>query len=643
MCGILGLISTQPDDALAARAVTLGALLAHRGPDDHSWLAFGPQGIRIGKEPPAPAPDHVALVHRRLSILDLSEAGRQPMSDPSGRWHLVFNGEIYNYVELRAELESGGAAFRTRTDTEVLLHALLRWGTAALPRLVGMFAFALLDVRERRLLLARDFFGIKPLLYARTAAGFAFASEIPPLLEVPGVTREVHPQRLFDYLRFGATDHGDATLFRDVRQLPPAHCLELAADRGWSGTPTPYWKLDRSQPLELSFDDAARRTRELFLDNVRLHLRSDVPVGAALSGGIDSSAIVAAMRHVEPAIELHAFSYVAEQAELSEEQWIDAAAERSAAILHKIRPAAEDLIADLDRLIRVQGEPFGSTSIYAQHRVFRAARERKIPVMLDGQGADELLGGYRFYNVTRLASLVRRGRLVEAGRFLRAAGRLSGSGGTMRFAAQAMARLLPGPLRSLGMSLVGRDLMPRWLRADWFRERGVAEANVGARAPRRLVEHLEQSLFETNLPMLLRYEDRNSMAYSIESRVPFLTPEFATFLLRLPEEHLIARDGTSKAVFRAAMRGLVPDAILDRRDKIGFVTPEQQWLRQLQPWVEATLHSERAHAIAPLDLAVLQREWNDVLAGTRHFDHRVWRWVNLIRWAETFDVRFGAR
>jgi len=641
MCGILGLISTQPDAELAVRAVRLGQFIAHRGPDDHAWLAWGSAGIRSGKEVPNAAAEQVVLVHRRLSILDLSEAGRQPMSDPSGRWHIIFNGEIYNYLELRRDLESAGPVFRTKTDTEVLLHALIRWGPAALPRLVGMFAFALLDTHERRLLLARDFFGIKPLLYARSSTGFAFASEIPPLLEVPGVSRQVHPQRLFDYLRFGTTDHGDATLFRDIRQLPPGHCLELREDRAWKGEPTPYWKLDRSQPLDLSFDEAATKTRELFLDNIRLHLRSDVPVGAALSGGIDSSAIVACMRQVEPSLELHAFSYVAEQAELSEERWIDLAAERSGAILHKVRPAAEDLVADLDRLIRVQGEPFGSTSIYAQHRVFRAAREQKIPVMLDGQGADEMLGGYRFYNVTRLASLLRRGKLIEATGFLRNAGGLSGAGGRMRFAAQAIARILPGPLRSVGMSLVGRELMPNWLSAEWFRQRGVVEGKVGSRTPRSLLEHLEQSLFETNLPMLLRYEDRNSMAYSIESRVPFLTPDLATFLLRLPESYLIARNGTSKHVFREAMRGLVPDAILDRRDKIGFVTPEQQWLRQLQPWVEATLRSDSAHSIAALDPAALQREWAEVLAGKRHFDSRVWRWINLIRWAEAFRVQFA--
>ncbi|MFO0866151.1 MAG: asparagine synthase (glutamine-hydrolyzing) [Gemmataceae bacterium] len=622
MCGILGLVSTRPDAELTPRAVRLGAMIAHRGPDDHAWLAFGPAGIRVGKEGVTAGEDQVVLVHRRLSILDLSDAGRQPLSDPTGRWHLVFNGEIYNYVELRSELEKLGVAFRSRTDTEVLLHSLIHWGRSALPRLVGMFAFALLDTHERRLLLARDFFGIKPLLYARTDRGFAFASELPPLLEVPGVSRQVEPQRLFDYLRFGTTDHGSATLFRDIRQLPPAHCMELREDHGWTGEPVAYWKLDRSQPLEMPFAEATRQTREQFLDNVRLHLRSDVPVGAALSGGIDSSSIVACMRQVEPSLQLHAFSYIAEQAELSEERWIDLAAERSGAILHKVRPAADELIADLDRLIRVQGEPFGSTSIYAQHRVFRAAREHKIPVMLDGQGADEMLGGYRFYNVTRLASLLRRGKLIDATRFLRNAGGLSGTGGTMRFAAQAMARILPGPLRSLGMSLVGRELMPNWLRAEWFRERKVREANVGSATPRSVAEHLEQSMFETNLPMLLRYEDRNSMAYSIESRVPFLTPGLVSFLLRLPEHYLISHEGVSKHVFREAMRGLVPDEILDRRDKIGFVTPEQQWMRQLQPWVEATLRSEKAKTIPAIDAVALQKEWTDVLAGKRYFDSR---------------------
>ena len=257
----------------------------------------------------------IFLMHQRLSILDLSAAGRQPMSDPTGRWHVVFNGEIYNYLELRhATGRSRPLSSIPGPTPKCWLHAFIEWDTDALTRFVGMFAFALLDTQRGRVFLARDFFGIKPLYYARTGELLMFGSEIKALLGCPGVRRTVHPGRLYEYLRYGLTDHGGETLLEQVRQLPPGHYLDLSRDRGWAGAPVQDWKPTVGEAIDVSFDEAATRVRELFLDNVRLHLRSDVPVGAALSGGIDSSAIVAAMRAVEPRLELHAFSYIADRA-----------------------------------------------------------------------------------------------------------------------------------------------------------------------------------------------------------------------------------------------------------------------------------------------------------------------------------------
>jgi asparagine synthase (glutamine-hydrolysing) len=650
MCGIAGMLWTEPAAQRAGTTAVL-RLLEHRGPDDHGWLLLTPQGVRRGRGDPGNVHAEAALLHRRLSILDVSDAGWQPMSTPDGRYHLIFNGEIYNYVELRRELEKLGQEFRSRSDTEVLLHAYSRWGRGALSRLVGMFAFAVLDTRERSLFLARDFFGIKPLYYAHLPGGFAFASEIKALLDLPGLKRGVNPDRLYDYLRFGLTDHGGQTLFAQVRQLPAAHCLDVALDaRGVGGVnppmaqPVRYWHLDLDDRLDLSLEEAGRRLRELFLENVKLHLRSDVAVGAALSGGIDSSAIVAAMRHLEPRLDLHAFSYVADDAAVSEERWIDSAGRVAHAVVHKVHPTAAEMVEDLDRLVYQQDEPFGSTSIYAQDRVFRLAREAGVPVMLDGQGADELLGGYRPYLAARLASLLRQGRLGRAYSFLRRAARLPGSGGRRQLLAHAGGLALPSCVKSWALRLTGRGQMPAWLNERWLASHGV-RARPRRSAPAALEvlrQELRQSLVETSLPMLLRYEDRNSMAHSVESRVPFLTVPLVDFVLRLPEEHLIGRDGTSKNVFRLAMRGLVPDAVLDRKDKIGFATPEQRWLSVLSPWVEKTLRSDAAQRIPALHVPEMQREWQAIREGRRPFDFRVWRWVNLIRWAERFAVTFAA-
>jgi len=641
MCGIAGILSSQGPTALGTITATLSRLLEHRGPDDHGWLLLGPEGLQRGRERPPDRPAQLMLLHRRLSILDLTEAGWQPMTTPAGQHFIVFNGEIYNYLELRSELEALGHTFHSHSDTEVLLHAYIQWGSQALRRLVGMFAFAILDRPQGKLFLARDFFGIKPLYYTRTAGAFAFASEIKGLLELPGVSRRVNAQRLFEYLRFGKTDHGGQTLLNSVQQLPPAHYLEVSLDKPGTPAPVRYWTVNLHDRLDLSFPEAVGQVRSLFLDNVRLHLRSDVPLGAALSGGIDSSAIVTAMRRVEPRLHIHTFSYLADDPALSEERWVDIAGRRAGAVFHKIQLGPDELVDDLDKLVYQQDEPFGSTSIYAQYRVFRLAREAGITVMLDGQGADELLAGYRPYLAARVASLVRQGHWVEACRFLMRSIRLPGTGGLLRLLLQAAGMLVPPGIKAVAQRLLGDDLLPGWLNAAWFRRQGVTTI-----PPHRsgisdvLRDQLGQSVMETSLPMLLRFEDRSSMAFSIESRVPFLTPALAGFVLRLPEQYLIDRDGTSKNVFRQAMRGIVPDEVLDRRDKIGFSTPEKAWLSSLQPWVERTLACPAAGAIPALHRGGMQREWQAVLQGHKRFDFRVWRWVNLIRWAERFQVTF---
>ncbi|MDB5099453.1 MAG: hypothetical protein JWM80_3874, partial [Cyanobacteria bacterium RYN_339] len=558
MCGIAGLIRADRH-GVSATLARMSEAIQHRGPDDLGYFLAAPGASHLGRQAPDDAGWRLGLAHRRLSILDLSEAGWQPMASADGRYVTVFNGEIYNYQELRAELAAAGHAFHTSSDTEVLLVAYRAWGEAALSRFVGMFAFALLDREANTLFLARDFFGIKPLFYSTFAGGLAFASEVKALLEVPEVGRQVAPGPLYDYLRFGLTDHGESTLLADVRQLLPGHCVTIRLDHPDQVAPAPYWRLDPTPRTDLSFDEATTRVRELFLDAVRLHLRSDVPVGAALSGGIDSSAIVMAMRALEPGVKLHTFSFITDDPAASEEHYMRLVAGAAGATMHEVTPRAEELVADLDDLIAAQDFPFGSTGIYAQFRVFRLARAAGITVMLDGQGADELLAGYRFHLSARLASLLRRGHWLEGARFTaRAGGLLSSQGPRLFF--QAGGLLLPPGLQAAARRLVGEELAPPWLEAGWFTRQGVALAQPHqARAREILREQLVQAVETTSLPALLRYEDRNSMHFGMESRVPFLTPALARFLLSLPEDYLVGPDGTSKAVFRAAMRGLVPD------------------------------------------------------------------------------------
>lgn len=647
MCGIAGLIVRQPDDFCLDVLRRLDSVLLHRGPDDRGFLLWdGRSEPWRGRHLPNSRETRLALLHRRLSIIDLSEGGWQPMVSSDGSCDIVYNGEIYNYLELRRELEALGHVFRSQSDTEVLLAGYCHWGRAVLSRLVGMFALAICDRRARRLFLARDFFGIKPLYYVAWDGGFAFASEVKALLEHPRVSRRVAPGPVALYLSSGVVDTGAETFFADIMQLPAAHFLEMAIDappkRAADAVPQRYWDLPRAGAIELGEEEAARRLRDLFVESVALHLRSDVPVGSALSGGIDSSSIVMAMRYLAgKSADIHTFTYVADDPAIGEERWADMVSGAAATHSHKTRVTAGELAADIDRLVAAQDQPFGSTSIYVQHRVFALAKGAGIKVMLDGQGADEMFAGYRPYLAARVVSLLRQGSIREACMLLNKTATLRGES-LSRSVLRMVAGLAPQPFVDAILRLRARSQRSApWLNDDWFAKRGAAMPSwIHAHGRRTLREALVLTFTETSLPALLRYEDRNSMSHSIESRVPFLTPVLVQFAFSLSDQFLVASDGTSKSLFRRAMRGIVPDAILDRRDKVGFQTPELDWITALRPWVEGVLSSPILEDIPVLRPAGMRAELDAVLAGRLPFDWRIWRWLNLIRWTELFDVRY---
>lgn len=646
MCGIAGCVVSTPVPWLARTVDAMSKSIVHRGPDDRGVLLWDGQGkVLTGRTQPVDGAASVGLAHRRLSIIDLSEAGWQPMSSADGRYHLIYNGEIYNYLELRAKLQKRGHRFRGGSDTEVLLAACTEWRSDVFRRLVGMFAFALLDTFERRLLLARDFMGIKPLYYATWPGGLAFASEIKALLKVPAVSSKANTQSVYDYLHHGLIDNGTQTMFSDVRQFPAAHFAGIdlvRPDRSW--TPERYWSLQEARSItpHRSLDSAAEEIRDIFLESVRLHMRSDVPVGSALSGGIDSSSIIASVRAVGgPAVDLRAVGFVADDPRINEERWIDLAASTAGASVHKVTIAPEELKHDLNDLIRAQDEPFGSASIYAQYRVFRMASEQRLKVMLDGQGADEIFAGYKSLLPYRWAGHVRAGALWRAARLLRGVAphdRISG----LNLVLRGLAALAPGWLLPSLMRIAGRQAVPPWIDGAWLRRRGIDPRLNPARAGHRrdLRGVVRTALLTRSLPQLLRYEDRNSMAHSVESRVPFLTPRMVEFVDRLPESFLIDDDGVTKSVFRSAMRGIVPDAILARRDKIGFEPPQRKWLNALEPWVHETLSAGAVDRVPCLRSNEMLRLWETTGSRMPRFDWTVWRWLNIIVWADLFDVEF---
>jgi asparagine synthase (glutamine-hydrolysing) len=631
MCGILGQFSSTVCDGKAgSRDQVLAAqrLLEHRGPDDRGLAQIALESGTL------------LLGHTRLSIIDLSAGGHQPMRAPDGRHLIVFNGEIYNYRELRRELRALGHSFSTESDTEVLLAAWREWGVAGLRRLTGMFAFAVVDRTTSTLTLVRDAFGIKPLYYYTDSHSICFASEIPALCALLRHRPAPNLATAYSYLAFGSYDNGGRTFFEGVQRLPPAHCLTVNLRSPNESEEVRWWWPRVDEQPRVSIGDAASRLRHLFTESVRLHLRSDVPVGAALSGGIDSAAIVCAMRLAEPDMPLHTFTFVSPGSAVNEERWADLVNTHVGAIVHKVEVNPNDLARDLDSIIRSQGEPFMSTSIYAQYRVYQAVRDAGIVVTLDGQGADELLAGYEGFPAGAVASLLEQMRFGATLGLLRRWSHWPGrtlSGALRALASGARIAWLPAAARGIGMP---RRRHPEWLHAR--RSRALAVDLPFARAPfnsdarqRRLVEQLRAALTGNGLPALLRHGDSNSMRWSIESRVPFLTTEIAEFCLSLPEEYLLARNGETKCIFRAAMRGIVPDAVLDRRDKIGFRTPEDAWLRAQGPplmdWITAADHSPI------LDPEACRNALSSAIAGNTQFSPELWRLINYCRWVQMYS------
>ena len=596
MCGIAGILGSSLDESLLSR---MAERMAHRGPDSQGVWQDGTAGLAI----------------RRLAIIDLDHRSDQPFH--LGPWHLVFNGEIYNYRELRDELQGLGHRFVTEGDGEVLLHAWAEWEDASLERVNGMFAVALWNDERQEIVCARDPFGEKPLFWARAGSGVAFASETGALLAAFPELATPRQEVVAPYLGLGYMPAPGQSFFAKIEQLPAANLMRVREGRVQVQQ---YW---RPRPIEVPTDytEAASQLRELLGDSIRLRLRSDVPVGTSLSGGIDSSGIVALASRISGDHRRHAFT--ARFPGFARDEWKYAEmVAHSAGVTqhHEVLPTADELLADLQDVVRDQGEPFGGPSIYAQWRVMRAARDAGITVLLDGQGADEIFGGYPSAigwalrsqglgaMVRGLFSHTERSNLVlamEGGRFR----------APMLFVS-AFRRRDTSPYVSAAVRETVAH-MPRLLTpADGFRT--------------PLARELLRQTFHTSLPDLLRYADRSSMAHSREVRLPFLDRRVAEFALSLPASFLY-RDGVTKAVLRKALEGIVPAEILARRDKVGFEPPEAAWFAEpgFMTKISEVLLDAAARARGLYDSDEIE---TDLRAGRWRDARGIWRAFNLELW-----------
>jgi asparagine synthase (glutamine-hydrolysing) len=580
----------------------MAATMARRGPD----------GLGVWH-------DHAAgLAFRRLAIIDLHERSGQPMH--LHNLHLVFNGEIYNYLELRDSLRGLGHAFRTEGDAEVLLHAWAEWGEAALERVNGMFAFAVWDASTRRLTLCTDPFGEKPVYYALAPNGkLVFGSEIKAILQDPDLDARADGFALRAYIAHNVVPPVHRSYFAGIHRLAGGHLLRME-----NGRPIVqrWWRPTRVE-VPPARDEAARELRALLLDAIRLRLRSDVPVGTSLSGGLDSSMVV--MLSAELAGDHRRHAFTARFPGFERDEWVYASeVARAAGVAehHAVEPRPEEVVADLEGLVRDHEEPVGSLSVYAQLRVNAAAREAGVVVLLDGQGADELFGGYAIATGFAMRSAGPAAALRE----LRAGGADAGR----QLALALGSEMLPGPLRRAYRRHAAAAYAGPELAGDASLGEPAAPEGWVAKEPDPLRRELLREAFVTSLPQLLRYADRSSMAKSREVRLPFLDRRVADFALSVPAGWLRS-GGASKALLRDAGRGVVPDAVLARRDKVGFEPPQARWLREpgFLARIGDVLLDPTARARGLYDSAAIE---DDLAAGAWRDPGAIWRALNAELW-----------
>lgn len=556
MCGITGVISYEEN----IRDLLLKAqrIQQHRGPD-----AYGICQHQINQW-------QVGLGHQRLSILDLTEAGSQPMTSKDGNSWIVYNGEVYNYREIRCELENLGHHFRGESDTEVVLAALEQWGVnEALARFNGMWAFAWLDGRNNRLVLSRDRVGVKPLYFFLQDDSLYFASEIKTIIEITGRKFSLNHQIIGEYLIQSLLETSNETFFEGIEKIPAASygVIDLSTEVLRMDIKS-YWNLGTQKVVNISEDNLVEQVREIFIDAVRLRLRSDVPVGVLLSGGVDSSSIAAVMQSIlGKDAQLNLLSAVSRDSRYDESPFIDIMSNHLGCKTHKIvldfKP--EEAFDYLEQVCWFNDEPVGSFSNVAHYLLMKQAKDLGITVILSGQGADELLCGYQKYLGFYIQALARCSQHLKAVEVLWSFWQR----GTIlkQFSLSEAKRYLPRYLRGAELDIRGANLknfVPKIL--------GLASEMTVQQRQRLDIENF-------SVPALVHYEDRMSMAWSREMRVPFLDYRLIEALIPVSMEMKL-KNGWTKYIFRKAMQPYLPKQIVWRKDKKGFVNPQSEWLKK---------------------------------------------------------------
>ncbi len=616
MCGITGYFGFKKDNALLKR---MNKAQAHRGPDGEGIFSEGVVG----------------LGHLRLAIIDRAH-GHEPLFSPDKNLVISYNGEIYNYKELRAELIKKGYTFATQSDTEVIVQAYAEWGTKAFDKFNGMFAFALYDRKAKKLVLVRDHFGIKPLYFANVGdekkPQLLFASEAKALLASGHVKARPNDRIIYRYLRFRIHDESTETFFDGIHTLRPGECMTLTEAKGMqikSYTRLQHELAELAEQQRPYTSTETEHYRKKFINSVSIRLASEVPVGTCLSGGLDSSAVTLAINRLfynndEAASAVGAvqntFSAVFPGSINDEEKYVDAVVGicKGDVSVYKVHPTAKQFRTDLIDFVRTQEEPIISTAQYAQYKVMQEAAKH-VTVLLDGQGADEMLTGYYAYFLVYFRQLKRQRR------WLKLASEVIRSGDILFRATRFRLRDALQLKRGVSIS----QLLDDDFKAAYKQESYHA-------TPDNLRKRFIEDIFEHSLPSLLRYEDRNTMRFSLEGRVPFLDKEVTKYLFSLSDEAII-RGGWNKRIVRDAMKRDLPPLIHRRRNKVGFTTPEVEWFQTLGTDFRKIFASKSFGKRPYFNQKAIIDEFDAFLQNRSKTDSMIfWRMLNVELWLREF-------
>lgn len=662
MCGIGGIVrfNNQVKD-IKSSAMLMNKLIAHRGPDGEGYLlhhqqktmtAYGnatPQACIQNqldyasqiKIEDANEEFNLVLLHRRLSIIDLNASGHQPMCIDNGNIWITFNGEIYNYIEIKKELQEKGCIFKSESDTEVVLYAYKIWGKKCLQKFNGMWAFVIFDKTKNILFGARDRFGVKPFYYYKDKDVFAFASEQKALVKMPFIQTGIRQEAVYDYFVKGEIEYESLSFFKHINELFPAHSFELHVETG-NLREDRYYVLETNAKFEKfedeKFELSKNKVSTLLNEAIKLRLRADVPVGACLSGGIDSSAIVSIMDKlnkqagVNEKIQLFTASF--NDITIDESPFAARVAEQTNSNFHRVFPQADELLNDLENLIYCQDVPIWSTSTYAQYRVMQQAKQTGVKVVLDGQGGDELFGGYHTYFYNYWTELLKQFKLGALHKEMK--GFLPWHLRYLFFAKQHLRFSTIRKMPAFVQYQINRNyfgdlyyLNPQFLNQNKLRLQSEP-------VPKNLNKMLVQEFTNTRLKAYLKCEDRCSMWHSVESRTPFADDiNLIEYAFQLPSTYKI-KNGVNKFILRESLRGTVPEVILNRKDKMGFATPNSQWIKNIKdavrPYFDDSLKDY-------FDMQKINRDFNQMFNhNLGPDDTRTFKFIAFAVWKKVYGM-----